>query len=77
MSNPIVKLMWKITGRKELEIDTEVCIKCGKCAKVCRHNAVEKTEAGGYAIQTEHCVRCFHCKKNCPKEAIREKSENI
>ncbi|MDO4323820.1 MAG: 4Fe-4S dicluster domain-containing protein [Lachnospiraceae bacterium] len=71
--NPIVKLMWKVTGRTELKIDADKCVGCGKCAKTCHHNAVEKTAERRYAIQVDRCVRCYHCKENCPKQAIVSK----
>lgn len=74
MKNPLVKLAWKVLGRKELSINTEKCVACGKCNKTCHHNAVEKLENGTYAIQTDKCMRCYHCKENCPKQAIEERT---
>lgn len=70
MRNPLLSLVWRALGRQELQIDTEKCVRCGKCAKVCRRNAVAKTSENGYRIQTESCVRCYQCKENCPKGAI-------
>lgn len=73
MRNPLLYLAWRILGRRELEIDREKCVRCGKCAKICHHNAVEKTPEKRYVIQVDKCMRCYHCKENCPKGAIAEK----
>lgn len=72
MKKPLVKAAWKILGRKELRINTEKCVVCGKCYKICHHNAIEKSGTGTYVIQTDKCMRCYHCKVNCPKHAIEE-----
>lgn len=70
MKNFAVRLAWKILGRKELAINGETCVGCGKCYKTCHHNAIEKNGQGRYEIRTEQCMRCYHCKENCPKQAI-------
>lgn len=70
MKTVVLKLIWKILGRKELTINKEKCIAGGKCYKICHHKAVEKSEKGAYVIQTDKCMRCYHCKENCPKQAI-------
>lgn len=70
MRNPLVKLAWRILGRKELKINPEKCVRCGKCYKLCHHSAIEKAENGAYSIRTDQCMRCYHCKENCPKQAI-------
>ena len=38
-------------------VDTELCVGCGKCAKIC-------------AIDHEKCVGCGRCIAVCPKDAI-------
>lgn len=72
MRNPLLSLAWKVLGRHELKIDQEKCVRCGKCAKTCHHNAVIKTPEKDYMIRSESCMRCYHCKENCPKGAIIE-----
>lgn len=70
MKNPVIQLIWKLLGRKELTINTEKCVVCGKCYKTCHHNAIEKSGKGTYTILSDKCMRCYHCKENCPKQAI-------
>lgn len=73
MKNLILSAMWSILGRKELKIDLDKCVKCGKCAKLCPHHAIILNGDHQYMIQNESCIRCYHCKENCPKQAIMEK----
>lgn len=51
MKAAVLKLIWKLLGRKELTINKEKCIVCGKCYKTCHHNAIEKSGNGTYVIQ--------------------------
>lgn len=50
-------------------IDNELCISCGKCADVCRFNAV-KFPDDIYSIDEIDCEGCGYCSKVCPTEAI-------
>lgn len=69
MHNPVFKLAWAILGRRALEIDADKCVRCGKCARICHHGAIEVAD-GRYAIQTQRCRRCCHCVEQCPRGAI-------
>ena len=62
----------KITGVEEGKADDfyakDVCIGCGKCAKLCPLNniaIVDKKPVWG-----DHCTHCMACIGNCPVEAI-------
>ncbi|MDD3340163.1 MAG: 4Fe-4S binding protein [Lachnospiraceae bacterium] len=70
MNNIFFKAAWKILGRKELHIDKDLCIRCGKCAKICTHDAVIQNDDKSYDINHDKCHRCNHCLENCPKTAI-------
>ncbi|MDD3360170.1 MAG: 4Fe-4S binding protein [Hespellia sp.] len=70
MNNILFKIAWKILGRKELHIDHDLCIKCGKCYKTCNHGAIIQNSDGSYDINNDNCHRCYHCLENCPKKAI-------
>ncbi len=52
-----------------LRIDTDKCIGCGKCVKICMkdHLAVKDKKV----TETLHgCLKCGHCIATCPKQAI-------
>ncbi|MDD3184190.1 MAG: 4Fe-4S binding protein [Anaerostipes sp.] len=73
MNHILLKIGWKILGRKELHIDKDLCIKCGKCHRTCSHNAIFQDVDKSFKIGNDNCHRCYHCLENCPKKAINEK----
>jgi ferredoxin len=53
-----------------LEIDTNLCIGCGKCAKMCMKGNIEVVDRK--ARETgKGCLECSHCVSSCPKGAIK------
>ena len=48
------------------ELDADKCVRCGKCAEVCRMG-VEPTEN----VNSAECIRCGDCVRACPAQAIR------
>lgn len=50
---------------KQISINKEKCINCGKCSKVCPMDLNVPEE-----INSCDCIRCFDCKKDCPVKAI-------
>ena len=55
------------------EIDKDVCVKCGKCVKICsesEHKALFKDDCQ-IKLNKDNCVGCSLCSHICPKEAIK------
>ena len=52
----------------KLKIDTNKCIGCGKCEKLCPLSNI-KTE-NGKAIPGNKCTMCYRCINHCPVQAI-------
>lgn len=54
---------------KELVIDTDLCIKCGLCAKGCKHIEIddkEIPEIQDYCIMNLGGLKCGLCFQRCP-----------
>lgn len=49
--------------------DTELCVGCGACRKICAHGA-PIIENGKATIDHNKCVGCGRCLAVCPKDAI-------
>lgn len=72
-------------------IDTDKCVKCGKCKAICPYDAIAKKvrpcasacgvkaidsdEHGRARINDDICVECGQCMVNCPFGAIADKSQ--
>lgn len=74
-------LLLSIERRREKDVMLEVpelieekCIKCGKCAEVCRENAVLFQKEKGPSFMLEQCTACTACMIACPVGAIGRKS---
>lgn len=50
-------------------VDTNLCVGCGACTRICAHAAPVVTERKA-AIAHEKCVGCGRCLAVCPKDAI-------
>ena len=54
----------KISTSARATIDSNKCIKCGKCAEICRFYAVEKNDV--FKINPFLCEGCGACELICP-----------
>ena len=53
------------------------CIQCGKCMKVCEHEAItQNPKTGVYMINKKNCVSCGKCVEVCPMKVMVLKPEN-
>ena len=54
-----------------------VCIQCGKCMKVCEHEAItQNPKTGIYMINKKKCVSCGKCVEICPMKVMVLKPES-
>ncbi|MGC9363553.1 MAG: ATP-binding protein [Fidelibacterota bacterium] len=58
------------------KIDQDACIQCGKCADVCRFDAIPVID-GRYIVQPLDCEGCGYCARICPTEAIVMEEQNV
>lgn len=62
--------------RKAL-VDTDLCVACGACTKVCPLQIIN-IEQGVFAkINTDKCVGCGKCEKACPASVIEIKTMEV
>ena len=59
------------------KIDKKKCIRCGKCADVCKQNSLVFIKNKVPAFVKDTCIGCMACKLVCPKGAILEDKKVI
>lgn len=57
--------------------DFSKCIKCGKCASICKQEAIAFVESRYPAFIKEACIGCKACMAVCPTGAIKESKKDI
>ena len=50
-------------------VETDLCVGCGVCAKICAHNGPQIADKKCH-IDQNNCVGCGRCIAVCPKDAI-------
>ena len=61
-----IQVVAKGTGAKPM-----TCIQCGKCMKVCEHEAItQNAKTGVYMINKKKCVSCGKCVEVCPMKVM-------
>ncbi len=51
-------------------VDTDACVGCGACIKICAHDAPSITDRKA-SIDQDKCVGCGRCIGVCPKDAVQ------
>jgi len=57
--------------------DFKKCVKCGKCASVCKQNAIVFVKGKYPAFVQDICIGCKACIATCPYGAISETKKEI
>ncbi len=57
-------------------IDQSLCIKCGKCQKICRFDAIKNIN-DSFNITPLDCEGCGYCAEICPVKAIQMVEQNV
>ena len=57
--------------------DFNKCIKCGKCASVCKQNAIVFVKDRYPAFVKDICIGCKACIVACPQNAISEEGKKV
>ena len=61
-----IQIVAKGAGAKPM-----VCIQCGKCMKVCEHEAItQNPKTGVYMINKKKCISCGKCVEVCPMKVM-------
>ncbi len=69
MNPQILETVQYKAGHKA-EIDEKECIGCGKCAEVCRFDAIQKRENGKFFVDPFACEGCKACVLICPVNSV-------
>ena len=60
----------KIRAKRNAFIDTNFCVACGCCAKVCPLGAISVFRGIVAQVDSNRCVGCGKCAKECPASVI-------
>jgi len=53
-----------------LNLDTDKCIGCRRCAEVCPHGVFAIDDKKARITDRDLCMECGACQNNCPADAI-------
>ncbi len=59
-----------VQKRKKAQVEQNLCVACGCCAKVCPINAINVYKGLYAAVDANKCVGCGKCAKECPASVI-------
>ncbi len=61
--------------RGKLSFDSDSCIQCYQCEKVCPTQTMERDEEGDLIFYLERCTFCSQCVDMCPVDALEMSEE--
>ncbi|WP_422481718.1 DUF362 domain-containing protein [Pleomorphochaeta sp. DL1XJH-081] len=56
--------------------DNDLCIRCGRCVKICPGKALTLDKDRGIVADYSACIRCYCCHEVCPADAITIEKRN-
>lgn len=56
--------------KRKAVVNTELCVSCGACAKVCPRDAVAVYKGMYAQVNKEKCIGCGLCANTCPASVI-------
>lgn len=57
--------------KRKAFVNTDDCVACGCCIKVCPRNAIEIQKGIMAKVDIAKCVGCGKCEKECPASVIK------
>ena len=60
----------KTRRKRKAFVDTECCVACGCCVKVCPLGAISVDRGIAAKVDPQRCVGCGKCAKECPASVI-------
>lgn len=55
----------------DISFDRDLCIRCGRCVKICSMGHLRMEEYGPDATGRGGCMDCLQCAAVCPRDAVR------
>lgn len=59
-----------VKARRNSFVDTDSCVACGCCVKVCPLGAISVDRGIAAKVDPQRCVGCGKCAKECPASVI-------
>ena len=76
-TNDVTLSCIQVVEGKNGEAKPQICIQCGKCAKVCEAGAItQNPKTGVYMINKKLCVKCGKCVEACPMKVMVMKEDS-
>ena len=60
----------KVRKKRRASVDTDLCVACGCCVKVCPVSAIGIWRGLFAQVDASRCIGCGRCAKECPASVI-------
>lgn len=60
----------KTRAKRSASVDTDSCVACGCCVKVCPLGAISVFRGVAARVDASRCVGCGRCARECPASVI-------